>query len=75
MGNACGTLPQIVYGPQPQKGGKGKVAVSVHWNKHFLRDALSSVSEQSLKSQPFFLLLGLCRTVALSGEASEIQLC
>ena len=54
-----------------EKGGKGKITVSAHWNKHFLMDALSSVSEQSVKSWPF-LLLQLCRTVVLSGEASEI---
>ena len=44
----CRTLPRIVEGPQPHKGGEGKVTVSAHWNKHFLMDALSSVSEQSV---------------------------
>ena len=26
----CGTLPQTVYGPQPQNGGKGKATAPVH---------------------------------------------
>ena len=50
------------------------MAKALYWNKHFLMDALSSVNEHSMKNRRL-LLLGLCTTVVLSGEASEIQLC
>ncbi len=50
----CSTLPRTVKGPQPQKGRKAKSTVSAHWDKHFLRDALSSVSEQAVKGAKNF---------------------
>ena len=73
----CRTLPQAVKGPQPQKGRKAKATVPAHCDKYLLWGALSSVSKQAVKraKNRQFLLLGLCRTVALSREASEIQLC
>ena len=63
-------------GPQLQKGGKGKATISAHWDIHLFRAALSSVSEQAMKSaknRPF-LLPGLHGTVAVNREASELQL-
>ena len=61
-------------GPQPQKGGQAKTTVSIHLNEYFLRDTLSSVSEQAVKrpKNRHFLLLGLYGTVVLNREASDI---
>jgi hypothetical protein len=59
------------------KGLQGQSHCIAHWDKHFLRDALASVSKQAVKraKNRQFLLLRFCRPVALSREASEIQLC
>ena len=51
--------------------------MSAHWNRHSLRDALSSVSEKTMKRAKKLAIFASWTygTVALSGAALEIQPC
>ena len=65
-----------VQGAQLQKGNRGKATVLTHCDNHLLKAVLSSVSKQAMKTAKIghFLFIGLCGTVVMNREASELQL-